>query len=104
MIEVLILISALGAIGVRAKQRGLSRVPYILLALFGWLSIQVYRSKTDPESFQAWDGPYAWIVDPRTALVFSRISRPTNSSDRITPTTAIPFWTFAEKSVIEEAS
>lgn len=39
MIEVLILISALGAIGVRARQRELSRVPYILVALFGWLGL-----------------------------------------------------------------
>lgn len=37
MIEVLILISALGGIGVRAKQRGLSGVPYILVALLGWM-------------------------------------------------------------------
>ena len=37
MIEILILISALGAIGVRARQRGLSKLPYILVALSGWI-------------------------------------------------------------------
>lgn len=34
------------------------------LALFVWLSIQVYRSKTDPEGYRAWDGPHAWIIGP----------------------------------------
>jgi tetratricopeptide (TPR) repeat protein len=34
------------------------------LALFVWLSVQVYRSKKDPENFRAWNGPYAWIVGP----------------------------------------
>jgi tetratricopeptide (TPR) repeat protein len=34
------------------------------LVVFVWLSIQVYRSKQDPENFRAWDGPYAWIVGP----------------------------------------
>ncbi len=40
----------------------------------------------------------AWIVAPRTALVFSRTSRPTNTRDRTTPTAAIPCWTFVERS------
>ena len=34
------------------------------LVLFGWLSVQVYRSRIDPEGFRAWNGPYAWIVGP----------------------------------------
>jgi tetratricopeptide (TPR) repeat protein len=34
------------------------------LIVFVWLSVQVYRSKQDPENFRAWDGPYAWIVGP----------------------------------------
>jgi len=31
---------------------------------FAWLSIQVYLSKADPESFAARSGSYAWIVGP----------------------------------------
>jgi len=34
------------------------------LVLFGWLSVQVYRSQIDPEGFPAGDGAYAWIVGP----------------------------------------
>ncbi len=37
------------------------------LAVFVWLSVQVYLSKTDPESYRAWDGPYAWIIGPPAA-------------------------------------
>ena len=37
------------------------------LALFVWLSVEVYLSKSDPESYRAWDGPYAWIVGPPAA-------------------------------------
>ena len=37
------------------------------LALFVWLSVQVYRSKMDPEGFRAWDGKYSWIVGPPAA-------------------------------------
>lgn len=36
----------------------------VALAVCGWFSIQVYRSKADPESFAAWDGRFAWIVGP----------------------------------------
>jgi tetratricopeptide (TPR) repeat protein len=34
------------------------------LIAFVWLSVQVYRSKTDPEHFGAWNGPLAWMVGP----------------------------------------
>ncbi len=37
------------------------------LAVFVWLSVQVYWSKTDPENYRAWDGPYAWIIGPPAA-------------------------------------
>ncbi len=37
------------------------------LVLFVWLSVQVYRSKMDPEGFRAWDGKYSWIVGPPAA-------------------------------------
>ena len=46
-----------------------SRAVLALLAAGGlmvcaWLAVQVYRSKTDPENFRAWDGPRAWVVGP----------------------------------------
>ncbi len=34
------------------------------LALFAWLSVQVYRAQADPERFEAWHGRWAWIVGP----------------------------------------
>jgi tetratricopeptide (TPR) repeat protein len=40
-------------------------VIFVALGVYAWLSIQVYRAEKDPENFQAWDGPYAWIVGPR---------------------------------------
>jgi len=36
----------------------------IALVVYAWFAIQVYRSKADPENFQAWDGEHAWIVGP----------------------------------------
>ncbi len=37
------------------------------LALFGWLSIEVWRSKQDPEGYRAWNGPGGWILGPPAA-------------------------------------
>lgn len=34
------------------------------LALFAWLSVEVYRAQADPETFEAWQGRFAWIVGP----------------------------------------
>jgi tetratricopeptide (TPR) repeat protein len=47
-----------------ARRAALALLAAVGLVLFVWLSVQVYRSKKDPESFRAWDGPYAWIVGP----------------------------------------
>ena len=53
-----------------------SRLPLLLLGIaalgvFAWLSVQVYLSKRDPESFRAWDGPYAWIIGPPASSLFA---------------------------------
>ena len=34
------------------------------LVVFVWLAIQVYLSQRDPENYQAWEGPYSWIIGP----------------------------------------
>ena len=36
----------------------------LALGVYAWLAVQVYRAQRDPEHFEAWDGPYAWIVGP----------------------------------------
>jgi tetratricopeptide (TPR) repeat protein len=36
----------------------------IALGSFAWLSIQVYLSKAEPETFEAWRGSHAWVVGP----------------------------------------
>jgi len=36
----------------------------VALGGFVWLSAQVYLSKADPETFEAWDGSHAWVVGP----------------------------------------
>lgn len=36
----------------------------VALGAFAWLSVQVYRSRSAPERFVAWDGAHAWVVGP----------------------------------------
>ncbi len=56
---------AIRAIGLAAAFAG--------LALFAWLSVQVYRAQADPENFEAWRGEYAWIVGP-TSKSLNRVA------------------------------
>ncbi len=46
------------------RRKAIYAVALLGLAVYAWLAIAVYRSKADPESFQAWDGVGAWIVGP----------------------------------------
>ena len=45
----------------------------VALGSYAWLAVQIYRAHTDPEHFQAWSGPHAWILGP-TAKSLNRVA------------------------------
>ena len=46
-------------------KRALFVVAAMALIGYGWLAVQVYRAHESPESFEAWNGTYSWIVGPK---------------------------------------
>ena len=45
--------------------RMLFAVAAMVLIGYGWFAVQVYRAHESPESFEAWNGSYSWIVGPK---------------------------------------
>ena len=45
--------------------RALFAVAAMALIGYGWFAVQVYRAQDSPESFEAWNGTYSWIVGPK---------------------------------------
>ena len=47
----------------------LARVLFAIAAMaligYGWFAVQVYRAHESPDSFEAWNGTYSWIVGPK---------------------------------------
>ena len=51
--------------GSRVVRRALFAVTTVALVGYGWFAVQVYRAQETPESFEAWNGAYSWIVGPK---------------------------------------
>ena len=50
---------------IAALRRALLPVVAMTLIGYGWFAVQVYRAHVSPESFEAWNGTFSWVVGPK---------------------------------------